>query len=110
MLTFKSDVKVAGMRPELLLALFVAERVYATHNYNLTVTSVCDGKHSRTSLHYCGCAADLRIRDIDPSNHKLIVDEMQAALGADFDVILESDHIHVEFQPKGPNQVAGRIA
>lgn len=110
MLKLKSDVKVAGMRPELMLALSVAESVYATKGYDLTVTSICDGTHSRTSLHYCGCAADLRTRDIAPDHHKPLADEIQAALGSDYDVVLEGDHIHVEFQPKGPHQVAGRTA
>jgi uncharacterized protein YcbK (DUF882 family) len=102
----KEGVKIAGMRCELMFGLYVAASVYKTHGYDLTVTSLCDGKHSRTSLHYSGAAADLRIWDIAPEKLVLIVDEMGKALGVDYDVVLESDHIHLEFQPKGPNRPA----
>ena len=96
----KEGVSVTGVRPELLLALQIADGVYAAFGHELVVTSLNDGKHSRTSLHYAGAAADLRTRDLQPGIVPKLVDSMRAALGVDFDVVLERDHIHLEWQPR----------
>ena len=62
----------------------------------MVVTSVRDGKHKEHSLHYVGQAVDLRTRDFtDMWAHYL-----RNALGKDWDVVVESDHIHVEYDPK----------
>jgi hypothetical protein len=87
------------MRPELGLALSIAQAVYAIHGSEFVITSVVEGEHKRASLHYTGCAADLRRPAIGAET---LVARLTAALGDDFDVIFESDHIHVEFQPKAP--------
>ena len=92
-----SGVAIAGMRPELMLALVIAERIYAQFDHAVVITSVLDGQHMRGSLHYVGAAGDLRLplSDVSP-----IVGLLRAALGDNYDVVLESDHIHIEFQPK----------
>ena len=51
------------------------------------------------SLHYAGCAVDLRF---PPDNAAGLKAALAEALGGDYDVVLEADHIHVEFQPKTP--------
>lgn len=101
MLKLKPGVKVQGLSNEILLAAVIANTVYASHGYDCVVTSLLDGTHSRTSLHYCGNAIDLRTR-IFPSQSVAIavVDDLKSCLGDDYDVVLESDHIHVEYQPK----------
>lgn len=86
-----------GVRPEIVLALQVAHNIFEAFSFDLVVTSLLDGEHSRSSLHYTGCAADLRLPG---SRAAEVVAALQHALGDDFDVILESDHIHIEFQPK----------
>lgn len=93
----KTGVRIFGVRPELVLALTIIERVYQTQGSELVITSVTDGEHMRGSLHYTGAAVDLRlpVTDVDT-----IVVHLKADLGQDFDVVLEPDHIHVEFQPK----------
>ena len=54
--------------------------------------------HMVNSLHYKGCAIDIRSRDMkDP----LIVSKgLNNILGPDFDVIFEGDHIHIEYDKK----------
>jgi len=101
----KSDVKVTGLRPEMLLALMAASAVYRKHDHELVVTSLLDGAHAKTSLHYAGCAADLRTTaaHIPPSTIDAIAAEIRMALTADYDVIVERDHIHLEFQPRRPD-------
>ena len=98
----KKGVTPNGLMPQLLLALMVADQVWADNGQELVVTSLNDSKHSRTSLHYAGCAADLRTRYFDPDQVETIAELLREALGncPDYDVVVESDHIHLEWQPK----------
>ncbi len=99
-MVIKEGVKLAGLRPEMLVALMVANHVYASIGKNVVVTSVMDGKHSRGSLHYVGFAFDLRINSLTASEIKIVVHLLKLHLSSEFDVVLERTHIHVEFQPK----------
>jgi len=63
------------------------------------ITSTTDGKHMPGSLHYKGLAVDLRIRDLAPDEQKRYYNDLKFALSKLCDVILEKDHIHVEYQP-----------
>jgi hypothetical protein len=63
------------------------------------ITSTTDGKHMSGSLHYKGLAVDLRIRDLAPDEQERYYDELKLALSKLCDVVLESDHIHVEYSP-----------
>lgn len=99
MIYLKKGVRLHGIRPELVLALGIADQVYADLDYATVVTSVIDGKHMRTSLHYTGGAFDIRVT----KNHgEALRQRIAHALGEDFDVVLEEAHIHVEWQPKEP--------
>ena len=96
----KPGVRLTGIRPEILFAVMAAERAYNRDGHELVVTSCVDSKHSRGSLHYSGAAVDLRTRDVPGDVMQGIVAEVREALGADFDVVLESDHLHLEYLPK----------
>ena len=96
----KSGVRVLGMRPELILALIVAETVFNEEDVELVITSAIDGKHSRGSLHYVGAAVDLRTRQLSKEAVIRVQNRLAASLGLDYDVVLEKTHLHVEFQPK----------
>ena len=78
-------VKLVGIRPETVIGITAAKWAYEKAGAVLTVTSIVDGKHSRGSLHYVGYAFDCRIRDLSPDQ---------------LDIVVEDDHIHVEYQPK----------
>ena len=93
----KEGVRVAGVRPEIVLAMQVAEVVYQEHQSELVITSVTEGTHSPTSLHYSGAAFDCRIWNVNP---RAVRDSLADRLGEDYDVVLERTHLHVEFQPK----------
>lgn len=95
----KPGARLNGLRPEMVVALLLAREVCAVHDHELVITSALDGEHQRASLHYVGCALDLR-RPASPTTAAAIAKELGDALGNDYDVILEADHIHVEFQPK----------
>jgi len=96
----KPGVKVAGARPELVIAMVIADGVFYDDGYPMTITSVTDGQHSDKSLHYAGAAFDLRTRHLDWAEIQPIVDTLRHRLGLDYDVVAEADHIHVEYQPR----------
>ena len=52
------------------------------------------------SLHYAGAAIDVRTRDVAADKTCRILAQLRSAWRGDFDVLLEGDHIHIEFQPK----------
>lgn len=93
---------MAGIRPEIAVAITVAASVFAQHELGCIVTSVVDGKHGHGSLHYSGGACDLRTKHAPKQLIVGISRDIRIALGIDYDVVLEDTHIHVEFQPKGP--------
>jgi len=100
-ISLKEGVKMRAVSPTVAIALLVANSVYADHGIeDLVVTSVCEGHHSPKSKHYIGNAFDVRIWDIKKETLDKIVRDMRKALGSEFDVVLESDHIHVEYDPK----------
>jgi hypothetical protein len=103
-LVFKQGVKVRGISAETLLAIQVAHSIFVAEGLNCIITSVSEGKHMENSLHYKGKAVDLRL----PHRSKVasIVNALRTALTDEYDVVLESDHIHIEFDPpKVPNEL-----
>jgi len=80
------------------IAYTIACKCYG--QYDCVITSASDGKHGPNSLHYSGQALDLRTRHIHGQGLQLVVDKLREALGSQFDVVLESDHIHLEFDPR----------
>lgn len=97
----KAGVRILGVRPETVIGMHICDGVFLDRvKDDITITSVTDGQHSRGSLHYTGCAFDVRIWGIDQPMLDALKPAMQKALGDDFDVVLEKDHFHIEFQPK----------
>lgn len=99
----KLGVDIRGIAPECVLGILVAAQVYEERGVPFVVTSVKDSKHMAKSLHYQGKAFDCRL----PSRYtraqetdRLIHADLKEALGPQWDVILESDHLHLEFDPK----------
>ncbi len=67
------------------------------------IISADDSEHMEGSLHFENRAYDIRTKNIIGDVKKearLWAERMQVALGDDYDVLLESDHLHVEFQPE----------
>lgn len=96
----KASVSLSGLRPEMLIAILVAYDVFTNHNADFVITSVLDGKHKSGSLHYVGLAVDIRTRDLTRETAFQLSKQIAACLTSEFDVILEGDHLHIEFQPK----------
>jgi len=70
------------------------------------ITSVMDGRHMKGSKHYDGNAFDLRTwadefgTQLSRSEKAYLAHRLQEVLGCDWDVVIESDHIHCEYDPK----------
>lgn len=100
-IVLKEGVSLVGLRPEALLGIQVAAGCYGNLGCDtVVITAVTDGKHGRGSLHFVGQAFDLRTRGLMPGLVEELAKLLRDSLGAEFDVVLESTHIHVEFQPK----------
>jgi hypothetical protein len=100
-ISLKPGASLRGLRVEALLAFMVASSVMADMQLpDCVLTCATDSQHMPGSLHYVGLAIDIRTAGV-PEPLKLVA-RLRTALNQEFDVVLESDHIHIEFQPKGP--------
>jgi len=100
-LKLKANVELTRFDIRILLAIQLVYSVYSRYGYDCIITSISDGIHSAGSLHYEGLAADFRIRHL-PSRAiaEIIFEDIRNHLTDDYDVVLESDHIHVEYDRK----------
>ena len=97
---FKDDsINPQNLQPQLVLALMVADQVYREEHVEAVVTSLNDAQHSKRSLHYSGSAVDLRISGLP--NPSRTAQQIQSRLNKHYDVVLEGNHIHIEYQPEG---------
>ena len=118
----KKGASLEGITAPTKTAVETTDVIYLAYGQELVITSGSegspdDGVHLKASKHYTGEAFDCRIRNIvkkltvpvtsdsvvdaiDMNKVRAIVKEMRSDLGENFDVVLESDHIHVEFDPR----------
>ena len=105
MIEIKPGVRVFGLRPEILLAVQVAEGLWAEHGTpTLVITAVIDGTHKRQSFHYSGVGVDFRINTVPGAQRPSLLKRLHDALGPDYVVIHEAkglpeEHVHVHFLP-----------
>jgi len=100
MIKIKHGVKILGVKPEAVLAVTICDGVMTKYGVECVLTSVTDSKHGRGSFHYLGFAFDLRSRDLTSNERNQVLLDLKDALGPEFDVVLESDHFHIEWNPK----------
>lgn len=62
-------------------------------------TSTWEGTHSPGSLHYQHKAIDIR-RPQQLTLAQRVVTTLKQRLGVGYDIVLEDDHIHIEYDPK----------
>lgn len=99
----KKTAVVDGLRPQILFASgFVSAAFVAIGHAEAVLTSALDSHDNRpASLHNKGLAADYRIRHLTYEQALEIVSFLKLKLDPlGFDTVLESDHIHVEYDPK----------
>ena len=93
------SVNIWGLQVEMQPVLKAADTIWKQFGQELTITSARDGMHSAGSLHYYGFAVDLRIWGLEGVVQTLATN-LRSILGSDYDVIVHSSHIHVEYDPK----------
>lgn len=93
----KEDVKVQGIASEIVLALILIEPIATKFNIDLVVTSVRDGTHGVNSKHKLGYAVDIRTRDLLTTDIDDFAKETKETLSDEYFVLVESDHIHIQF-------------
>lgn len=82
-------------------AMVVAAQIYNMFGATLTVTSVFDGKHKKGSKHYEGLAFDCRTYNLTDKQLQDIYRNLKLGLsGCGYDIVVEKDHIHIEYDPK----------
>lgn len=96
-----NGVQLRAFTAQCVLAITIAHSVWQEMPGIIgpfVVTSISEGQHSNGSLHYVGHAFDLR--SPAPAFAQRLVAALKDALGDEYDVALETDHIHIEWQPK----------
>lgn len=102
----KPGASIAGLQVEMQPVMKHADRIWRELGEECWITSGTEtadqnGKllHSAGSLHYYGYALDLRTRYFD-DNGQEAARQLRSALGHSYDVVVESNHIHVEYDPR----------
>jgi hypothetical protein len=96
----KLGVDISKLEYHCRKALGVVEKVWGSQGFaEPVITSTYEGNHSPGSLHYQNRAFDVRLPGIGNLN-VTAVRILKEELGKDFDVVLEGDHIHIEYDPK----------
>jgi hypothetical protein len=95
----KKGVSIKKMSVQIMLALCVASEIYSKYGFELTITSGSDGNHMVGSLHPLGLAVDIRTNGIESKYIKEIAAIISLNLGSEYDVVVEVDHIHIEYDP-----------
>lgn len=96
-------VSIHGLCPEMIIAMLTVQNVFFFLQVDFVITSGCEdtARHMAESKHYTYEAIDCRSRDLVSQSKKILAfDMIRLSLGVDFDVVLESDHIHIEYDPK----------
>lgn len=107
MIRLLTTVDISNLQPPLVVALRIAETVWAKYGADtLWITAGKDGTHKPGSLHYDGKALDLRVKNLPQALWETASNELAAAVGPQFDVLLElaPPHVHVEYDPTHLNR------
>lgn len=95
-----NGARVDGIRPPIMLAIRTAQAAFRHEGEDTIITSVTDGDHHAGSLHHTGAAVDLRTRHVTARQLERIVKKIREALTDSFDVVPESTHLHLEYDPR----------
>lgn len=105
-IVIKSDVVIKYMTRPMLEILEAVFMTWDKPGSSPCVTSSFDGRHMKNSKHYSGLALDLRTNALNTGELTKWADGMRKVLGDDYDVVVESNHLHVEYDPKPKKAVA----
>ena len=88
---------IETLRSEIRLAIRLADFLFKCFGMELEVTWTTGGNHKEGSLHPKRRAFDcLKLGEKQES----LVVGLRSILGPDYDVLVEADHLHIEWDPK----------
>lgn len=98
MLRFKNSVQC----PKSVIIVAAAHNARTALGFpgDTYVTSMNDSIHMPESKHYTDEAADFRTKDLTDVQVKQWAAAVRARLGHHFDVVIETDHLHIEHDQK----------
>lgn len=94
----KLGVDISRLNRETRRTLNTIDALYRGFDEEPIITSTYEGEHSPSSLHYQNNAID--IRNPKTIDKEWLCGRLKQKLGHNFDVVLETDHIHIEYDPK----------
>ncbi len=98
----KQGISIAGIQAETVVGLFMAVPIVEKHLLaEARMTSGTEAAQGRVirSLHVVGYAFDLGIAGLTPGDADELRDDLVAAMGDEWDILIRSTHVHVEYQP-----------
>lgn len=98
----KPGVTIGKLTAQMAIGHVIVADVYARMGYECVITSGNDGQHMSGSKHLEGNALDYRTSTMNLTERARLKAMCRDALGEEFDVVLETDHLHVEYDPKAP--------
>ena len=93
----KAGVDISRLERMTRSSLMIVADILGDYGEELVITSTYEGNHSAGSLHYANQAFDIRMPDKETTALSL---ELMTRLGSNFDVVIERDHIHIEYDPR----------
>jgi len=93
----KAGVDISRLKREIRRALQTTFDLLDEQLFSFIVTSTYEGDHGAGSLHYGNDAFDFRLTFSEPGS---FVRELKKRLRPGFDIVVEEDHIHIEYDPK----------
>jgi len=106
----KKGAIIWPLKYEMRKALIVAGEVYRENGQELYITSGLEGDHSNGSLHPYGYAVDTRTYFWGEETAKRVAFDIKRRLPSPYDVVFESDHIHIEYDvEKGKKELEQMI-
>lgn len=94
----KKGVTLKGMSAVLFPAMLIIDQYFQSINKAFVITSITDSVHKVGSKHYKGEAFDFRISNLTTKEVLTMQDCLISLLYGNYDVILEKDHFHIEFE------------
>lgn len=97
-----NSVRIEGLHYEIAVRLEAVDLLtQKLCHTQLVITSGNDGKHMIDSLHYQDRAIDIRSWYIPPWNSTAYMAGLHDVFpNVLFDIVVESDHIHIELDPQ----------
>jgi hypothetical protein len=93
----KKGISLSKLQTCMAPALITCQEMFDRTTIDLVITSGNDGNHMEGSKHYEGLAFDIRSRELSAIQKTTFIEFLRNRHDNCYDIILESDHIHIEY-------------